>query len=106
MTHINTTTTAFAIGGFIVSSARLRSLTDAQRAPLLAHGKEANERLSRAIRAIDAQSFARLKATKVAYEPTEAEKNTWRPVFETVGKQLCGPVIRADFCKEVVDAAR
>ena len=42
----------------------------------------------------------------MAYEPTEAEKNQWRPVFEGVGKQLCGPVIRADFCKEVWDASR
>jgi len=106
ITHINTTTTAFGIGAFIMSSSRVRSLTDAQRAPMLAHGREANERLSRAVRNMDAQAFARMKASKIAYEPTEDEKNQWRPVFESVGKQLCGPVIRADFCKEVWDASR
>jgi TRAP-type C4-dicarboxylate transport system substrate-binding protein len=106
ITHINTQTTAFGIGGFIMSSARLRGLSDAQRAPLLARGRDANDKLSHAIRNMDAQAFARLKASKVAYEPTEAEKNQWRPVFEGVGKQLCGPVIRAEFCKEVWDASR
>jgi TRAP-type C4-dicarboxylate transport system substrate-binding protein len=106
ITHINTTTTGFGIGGFIMSSSRLRALADAQRTPFLTHGKDANDKLSRTIRAMDAQAFARLKASKVAYEPTEAEKNQWRPVFEGVGKQLCGPVIRADFCKEVWDASR
>ena len=106
ITHINTQTTAFAIGAFIASSSRLKGLTDAQRAPLLAHGKEVNERLSRAIRNLDAQSFARLKTIKVAYDPTDAEKEQWRPIFEGVAKQMCGPVIRADFCKEVFEASR
>jgi TRAP-type C4-dicarboxylate transport system substrate-binding protein len=106
ITHINTTTTAFAIGGFIMSSNRIKSLTDAQRGVFQRHGQEANERLSRTIRNLDAQAFARLKASKVAYEPTEAEREQWRPIFEGVGKQLCGPVIRADFCKEVWNASR
>jgi TRAP-type C4-dicarboxylate transport system substrate-binding protein len=106
MTHINTATVAFGIGGFIMSSSRLRGLTDAQRGPLLSHGKDANDRLSRAIRNLDAQAFARMKASKVAYDPTEAEKNEWRPIFEGVSKQLCGPVIRAQFCKEIWDASR
>jgi TRAP-type C4-dicarboxylate transport system substrate-binding protein len=106
ITHINTATTAFGIGAFIMSSARLRSLTDAQRTPLLTHGAGANDRLSRTIRNMDAQAFARLKANKITYEPTEDERNQWRPVFENVGKQLCGPVIRAEFCKKVWDASR
>jgi TRAP-type transport system periplasmic protein len=106
ITHIDTQTTAFAIGAFVMSSSRLRGLTDAQRASFLSHGKDVNERLSRTIRNLDAQAFARLKATKVAYEPTQDEKNQWRPVFEGVGKQLCGPVIRKEFCKEVWDASR
>jgi TRAP-type C4-dicarboxylate transport system substrate-binding protein len=106
ITHINTATTAFAIGAFVMSSARLRGLSDAQRGPLLSHGQQVNDRLSHAIRNMDAQAFARLKANKVAYEPTEDERNQWRPVFENVGKQLCGPVIRAEFCKKVWDASR
>jgi TRAP-type transport system periplasmic protein len=106
ITHINTTTTGFGIGAFIMSSSRVRALTDAQRGPMLAHGRDANARLSQLIRNMDAQAFARLKASKIAYDPTDDEKNQWRPIFESVGKQLCGPVIRADFCKEVWDASR
>ena len=106
ITHINTTTTAFGIGGLIMSSSRLHGLPDAQRTPFLSRGQAANDKLSHTIRNLDAQAFARLKASKVAYEPTEAEKNQWRPIFEGVGKQLCGPVIRAEFCKEVWDASR
>jgi TRAP-type transport system periplasmic protein len=105
ITHINTTTTAFAIGAFLVSTSRLQSLTDAQRGPLLARGREVNERLGHTIRNLDAQAFARMKATKVAYEPTDAEREQWRPVFESVAKQLCGPVFDAAFCKRLWDSA-
>ncbi len=105
ITHINTHTTVFAIGAFLMSSSRLRSLTDAQRASFLDRGREVNERLSRTIRNLDAQAFARMKATKIAYEPTEAEKAQWKPVFENVAKQLCGPVFDAAFCKRLWDSA-
>jgi TRAP-type C4-dicarboxylate transport system substrate-binding protein len=88
-----------------MSSSRLRSLTDAQRDPFLSHGREVNERLSRTIRNLDAQAFARMKASKIAYEPTEAEKAQWKPVFEKVAKQLCGPVFDAAFCKRLWDSA-
>lgn len=106
ITHINTATTAFAIGAFVMSSSRLRAIPENVRGPLMAHGRETNEKLSRTIRNMDAQAFARLKGNKIAYEPTEAERNEWRPVFENVGKQLCGPVIRAELCKKVWDASR
>jgi len=106
ITHINTATAGFAIGAFLVSTARLRSLTDAQRGPMMARGQAVNERLSHLIRNLDAQAFARMKATKSAYEPTEDEKKQWKPVFEGVGKQLCGPVFDAAFCKRLWDASR
>lgn len=106
ITHINTATAGFAISAFLVSSARLQSLTEAQRRVLQTRGAETNERLSHSIRNLDAQAFARLKATKVAYEPTEDEKNQWRPVFEGVAKQLCGPVFDAAFCKRLWEAGR
>lgn len=105
ITHINTTTTTFAIGAFLMSSARLRSLTDAQRASFLERGREVNDRLSHTIRNLDAQAFARMKATKIAYDPTDAEKAQWKPVFESVAKQLCGPVFDAAFCKRLWDSA-
>jgi TRAP-type C4-dicarboxylate transport system substrate-binding protein len=106
ITHIDTTTTGFAIGAFLVSTARLRSLTDTQRTAILTRGQAVNERLSHAIRNLDAQAFARLKASKIAYEPTDDEKKQWRPVFEGVARQLCGPVFDAAFCKRLWDASR
>ncbi|HEX8793251.1 MAG TPA: TRAP transporter substrate-binding protein DctP [Polyangiaceae bacterium] len=105
ITHINTTTTAFGIGAFIMSSPRLRSLTEAQRTSFLERGREVNERLGRTIRNLDAQAFARMKASKIAYESTDAEKAQWKPVFENVAKQLCGPVFDAGFCKRLWDSA-
>jgi TRAP-type C4-dicarboxylate transport system substrate-binding protein len=105
ITHINTATAGFAIGAFLISTSRLRSLTDAQRGPMLARGRESNERLAKAIRNLDAQAFARMKASKVAYEPTDAEKQQWKPVFEGVAKQLCGPVFEQAFCKRLWDSA-
>jgi hypothetical protein len=71
---------------------------------MVARGREANERLSRAIRNMDAQAFARMKASKIAYEPTDDEKKQWRPVFESVARQLCGPVFDAAFCKKLADS--
>ncbi len=106
ITHINTTTAGFAIGAFLVSTSRLRSLTDAQRAPMIARGQAVNERLSKLIRNLDAQAFARMKASKIAYDTTDDEKKQWKPVFENVGKQLCGPVFDAAFCKRLWDASR
>jgi TRAP-type C4-dicarboxylate transport system substrate-binding protein len=106
ITHINTTTAGFAIGAFLVSTSRLRSLTDAQRAAMTARGQAVNERLSKLIRNLDAQAFARMKASKIAYDTTDDEKKQWKPVFENVGKQLCGPVFDAAFCKRLWDASR
>jgi TRAP-type C4-dicarboxylate transport system substrate-binding protein len=106
ITHVNTTTTAFGIGGLVMSASRLKGLTEAQRTPFLTRGQTVNDKLSRTIRNLDAQAFARMKASKSTYEPTDAEKEQWRPIFEGVVRQMCGPVIRADFCKEVIDAAR
>jgi TRAP-type transport system periplasmic protein len=105
ITHINTTTTAFGIGAFLMSAQRLRSLTEAQRTSFLERGREVNDRLGHTIRNLDAQAFARMKASKIAYEPTEAEKAQWKPVFENVAKQLCGPVFDATFCKRLWDSA-
>ena len=100
ITHIDTTTTGFAIGAFLVPGARLQALTDAQRQPMVTRGREVNERLSRAIRDMDAQAFARMKASKIAYEPTDEEKKQWRPVFESVARSALRAGVRRGVLQE------
>jgi len=101
MTHINTLTTGFGIGAIIVSSSRVQGLPQNLREVLTHRGREAAERLTRTIRNLDAQSFARLKSSKTAYEPSEAEKQEWRDVFAKVRAQLRGSV----FTQAVFDKA-
>jgi TRAP-type C4-dicarboxylate transport system substrate-binding protein len=92
VTHINTLTTGFGIGAIIVSSARAQGLPQNLKDVLSNRGREAAERLTKSIRNLDAQSFARLKGSKTAYEPNDAEKQEWRDVFAKVRAQLRGSV--------------
>jgi hypothetical protein len=69
-------------------------------------GKETAERLTRSIRNLDAGSFARLKTSKQAYEPTDAEKQEWRDVFAKVRAQLRGSVFTPALFDKVVGLAQ
>jgi TRAP-type C4-dicarboxylate transport system substrate-binding protein len=92
VTHLNTMTTAFGIGAIIVSSPRLQALPQNLKDVLNNRGHEAAERLTRSIRNLDAQAFARMKSSKTAYEPNDGEKNEWRDLFTKVRQQLRGSV--------------
>jgi TRAP-type C4-dicarboxylate transport system substrate-binding protein len=92
VTHINTMTTAFGIGAIIMSSARMSGLPQNLKDVLINRGHESADRLTKSIRNLDAQSFARLKSSKSAYEPSDAEKAEWREVFAKVRAQLRGSV--------------
>ncbi len=106
VTNINTATTAFGIGAIIVSSPRLQALPQRVRDVAAARGREVAERLTRSIRNLDAQAFARLKATKAVYEPNEAERNEWRDLFLRVRQSLRGSVFTPAVFDRVVDLAR
>jgi TRAP-type C4-dicarboxylate transport system substrate-binding protein len=106
VTHINTMTVAFGIGAIIVSSPRVQALPQNQKEILENRGREAIERLTKSIRNIDAQAFARLKAGKNAYEPTEPEKNEWRELFARVRQQLRGAVFTPAVFDKVVQLAQ
>jgi TRAP-type transport system periplasmic protein len=106
VTHINTMTTAFGIGAIIVSSQRMQSLPQNLKEVLDARGHEAAERLTHSIRNLDAQAFARLKSTKIAYEPNEAEKNEWRDLFARVRQELRGSVFTPAVFDRVVQLAQ
>src|ERR1700735_2864222 len=84
VTHINTMTTGFGIGAIIMSSSRMQGLPQNLKDVLGNRGREASDRLTKAIRNLDAQSFARIKGSKAAYEPNDAEKQEWRDVFAKV----------------------
>lgn len=106
VTHINTTTTAFAIGAIIMSSPRIQGLPQNFKAVLNARGRDAADRLTRSIRNLDAQAFARLKATKTVYEPTDAEKNEWRDLFARVRQSLRGSLFTPALFDRVVQLAQ
>jgi TRAP-type C4-dicarboxylate transport system substrate-binding protein len=92
VTHLNTMTTAFGIGAIMVSSPRLQALPQNLKDVLNSRGHEAAERLTKSIRNLDAQAFARMKTSKTAYEPSDPEKNEWRDLFSKVRQQLRGSV--------------
>ena len=106
ITHISTQTTAFAIGAFIVSTPKMQSLPDNLRNTLIADGKDAADSLTRSIRNLDAQSFARLKSSKSAYELSDAEKNEWKDLFAKVRGQLRGTVFTPAMFDKVVGLAQ
>jgi TRAP-type transport system periplasmic protein len=106
VTHINTMTSAFGIGATIFSSSRLQSLPQTAKDAIAGPGREMSERLAKSIRNLDAQAFARMKATKTAYEPNEAEKTEWRDLFARVRQQLRGAVFTPSVFDRIVQLAQ
>ena len=106
ITNINTMTSAFAIGAIIVSSSRVQSLPQHFKDVMGARGREAADRLTKSIRNLDAQAFARIKSTKPAYEPNEAERNEWRDLFARVRQGLRGSVFTPGVFDRVVQLAQ
>jgi TRAP-type C4-dicarboxylate transport system substrate-binding protein len=106
VTNINTLTIGFGIGAIIVSSSRMQGLAQNLRDALANRGRESAERLTHSIRNLDAQSFARLKAGKTAYDPTDAEKSEWRDLFSRVRGQLRGAVFTPELFDKVTQLAQ
>jgi hypothetical protein len=63
-------------------------------------------RLGPLVSRLDAQSFARMKATKIVYDLTEAERSEWKAVFDRVAMQLRGGVFTPAIFDRVVKLAR
>src|SRR5258708_29441525 len=68
VTHMSTQTVAFVIGALVVSSQRLQGLPPNLRDAMLKHYGEMNDRLTKSVRNIDAQAFARMKTSKATYD--------------------------------------
>jgi TRAP-type C4-dicarboxylate transport system substrate-binding protein len=90
ITHISAQTAGFYIGALIFSSARMQGIPQNLRDIVTARGNEMSARLTNSIRNIDGQAFARLKASKTAYDLTDAEKKEWSDLFAKVRQQLRG----------------
>jgi TRAP-type C4-dicarboxylate transport system substrate-binding protein len=106
VTHINTVTTAFGIGATIMSSARLQALPQSVKDAIRGPGLEMQDRLAKSIRNLDAQAFARMKATKTVYEPNESEKAEWRDLFARVRQELRGSVFTPAVLDRIVQLAQ
>jgi TRAP-type C4-dicarboxylate transport system substrate-binding protein len=105
VTHMNTLTTAYGIGATIMSTARLQALPQSVKDAIDRPGREMQARLADTIRRRDAESFERMKKTKVIYQPTDAEQNEWRDLFARVRKELRGSVFTPAFLDRIEQLA-
>jgi TRAP-type transport system periplasmic protein len=107
VTNINTMTDFFGIGALIISTAKFQALPASTRDAMLnGPGLEMNQRLMKSIRNLDAQAFARLKASKTVYEPNDADKAEWRDLFARVRQELRGSVFTPSFYDRIVQLAQ
>ncbi len=105
ITHISTQTLGFAIGAFIMSSSRMASLPAAQREVLLAKARDMSDEATVGIRNADARAYARMKASKVSYDPSESDRKEWTDVFVKVSKGLRGTVFNPALFDKLVQIA-
>ena len=105
ITHICNDTVAFAIGGVIASSARLNSLPANLRDVVIKRGAESAASLTKSIRNVDAQAFARMKQSKKTYDLSDSEKAEWKTVFVKVAKDLRGSVLSPGIFDHVMQLA-
>jgi TRAP-type C4-dicarboxylate transport system substrate-binding protein len=106
ITHVSTQTLAFAIGAFILSSAKMNALTAAQRDALMQKSREMSDQATISIRNSDAQAYARMKASKITYDPSEADRKEWTDVFVKVSKGLRGSVFTPAVFDKIVQIAQ
>jgi TRAP-type C4-dicarboxylate transport system substrate-binding protein len=105
ITHIGTDTLGFGIGAFIASSTRMQSIPAKLKEVMVKRGRESSERSTRMVRDLDAQAFARMKASKTAYAATEADRSEWKDVFVKLARQLRGTVFSPVMFDKVVRLA-
>jgi len=106
ITHISSQTTAFSVGALIFSTARLQGIPQNLRDTLLARGNEMNARLTASIRNLDAQAYARMKASKSSYDLNDGEKREWSDLFAHVRQSLRGTTFTPALFDKVVQLAQ
>jgi len=106
VTHISSQTVSFGIGAMIFSTARLQGVPQNLRDIVTNRGNEMSARLTTSIRNLDAQAYARMKASKSAYDLTDAEKKEWSDLFARVRAQLRGTTFTPALFDRVVQLAQ
>ena len=106
ITHISTQTLAFAIGAFVVSSSKMNALTAQQRDVLMKKSAQMSDQATISIRNADAQAYARMKASKISYDPSESDRKEWTDVFVKVCKGLRGSVFTPAVFDKIVQIAQ
>jgi TRAP-type C4-dicarboxylate transport system substrate-binding protein len=106
ITHVGADTSAFAVGGFLASAARMQALPQRFKDIMAARGASLQSHLDPLVRGLDDQAFARMKATKTVYALSDAEKSEWKDVFARVSTQLRGSVFTPAFYDRVMELAR
>jgi TRAP-type C4-dicarboxylate transport system substrate-binding protein len=84
----------------------MQSLPAPLREVLLAKAHEMSDAATNTIRNADAQAYARMKASKIAYDPTEADRKEWTDVFVKVAKSLRGTVFTPAIFDKMVQIAQ
>jgi TRAP-type C4-dicarboxylate transport system substrate-binding protein len=105
ITHISSNTVAFAIGAFIMSSAKMQTLTPAQRDILYAKSRDMSDQATTMIRNLDAAAFARMKANKTVYDPDDTYRKEWADMFVKLAQQLRGTVFTPSMFDRIVQIA-
>ena len=84
--------TATVAAAAVTPAPRMKALPQRFKDVMQARGTALQGRLEPLVRNMDAQAFARMKATKTIYELTDAEKGEWKVIFDKVAAQLRGSV--------------
>jgi TRAP-type C4-dicarboxylate transport system substrate-binding protein len=105
ITEVCTQTVSFFIGGIVVSATRMQSLPQNFRDSLVNRGAEMSERLTKSIRNLDAQAYARLKTTKKVYDWNDDSRKAWSDVFQKVNQQLRGSFVSSAVYDKVTQLA-
>lgn len=106
VTHVSTFTDGFFIGALVFSTARLNAIPEKFRELVQTRGNEMQSRLTVSIRNNDKSAFDRLKATKTAYDLSDAEKKEWTDLFAKVRQNLRGTVFTPAVFDKVTQLAQ
>ncbi len=88
--HINTQPSGIGIGALVFASAKLNGLPADLKQLVIDSGNNTGDALTQSIRNQDNLAFGRLKARMTAYEPSAAEQEQWRKLFEQTRAKLRG----------------
>jgi len=106
ITHVGLQPIGFAVGGFLASGPRMLALPQRFKDVMRARGEALQGRLDPIVRNLDAQAYARMKANKIVYDWTDAEKAEWRELFDRVASQLRGSVFTPALFDRVMQLAK